>query len=150
MLFIVEEINVFSGHFINASCVSTKTCYSMESVHPLFYLRLTYFFSIHFESYFVSRNINKEQMAVHTSVGIPGDRGLSSCPCGPVLALMWWTSVSVWNSSCCCLEPPGAGVGPPSLILRQLGFLRHLLLCRQARNISEQESLPHTEYTALV
>lgn len=89
-------------------------------------------------------------MAVHTSVGIPGDRGLSSCPCGPVLALMWWTSVSVWNSSCCCLEPPGAGVSPPFLILRQLGFLSHLIICRQVQNISEQESLIRTKPATLV
>lgn len=31
-----------------------------------------------------------------------GDRGLSSHPCVSVLAIMWWTSVVVWNGPCCC------------------------------------------------
>lgn len=109
----------------------------------LFPLCFTYFFSIHFEV-FLTRNINKEQMAVHTSAGIPGDRGLSSCPCGPVLALMWWTSVSVWNSSCCCLEPPGAGVSPHSLTWRQLGFFSHY--CLEDKPKICHKSLKHTEY----
>lgn len=112
-------------------------------------LCLTYFFLYTFWSYFVSGNINKEQMAVHTSVGIPGDRGLSSCPCGPLLALMWWTSVSVWNHSCCCWEPPGAGVSPPFLTWRQLGFLS-LYYLKDKPKIYVNKSLKHTEYATHV
>lgn len=47
------------------------------------------------------------------------------------------------------LEPPGAGVSPPLLTQRQLGFLRLLLLERQAQNMRTRV-FKHTEYATLV